>query len=145
MTPNLVYLILALIFIIPLGTFIGMQAFGASLWGQYYAKSFASLVINQAEPGDEFILDIHKATGIANLNGETDLNKTITLDNDASEVCAKLSPGKKTCYKYFNNVEVTEKSIRYGDPINLLRFKIIEKTVLEDPDQDYAKQNEILA
>ncbi|MBU0760878.1 MAG: hypothetical protein KJ600_02245 [Nanoarchaeota archaeon] len=128
---NLAYLILLVIVLLPFAVFAGNQMNGASIWSKYYAKEI-SRVINLAEPGDIISLDVHKATKIAKSNGITRLRKEVfTFDNANKEVCVKLSPGRETCYSYFNDVDVINEDIELGvskNAGNILVFEIKEST-----------------
>ena len=122
---NVVYLILLAIFVIGNGLFVWSQMNGASTLADYYSKE-TSKVINLAEVGDKIEIDIHRATKVALRNGIRNLNETATFDNEKNEICYKLSPGKKTCYNFFNDVEVINKKIKLGSPVNILQFEIAE-------------------
>lgn len=122
---NLVYMILLLIFLVGMVVFVSSQMNGARVWSDYYAKETVK-IINLAKPGDDITLDIHKATEIAIKNGVPTFSEIITFDNPNNEVCYKLSKGRKTCYYFFNEVDVLNPEIKIGVPINLLEFEVAE-------------------
>lgn len=124
---NVIYIILAVACVATLSIFIWDQMSGASTWADYYAKEI-SRVVNNAEPGQKITLDVHKATEIARGNEITNFEECFEFDSTENEVCVRLAQGRKTCYTYFNNVEVTNKNIILGRPVNLLEFEIGEKT-----------------
>lgn len=98
---------------------------GASTWEEFYSKELTK-VINLAESGDAVILDIHKATEIA-LDNEVPFNEIFAFDNLEKEICVKLSKGRKTCYSYFNNVDVVNYEVKIAQPEkNVLVFEIRE-------------------
>ncbi|MBI2451660.1 hypothetical protein HYV50_01115 [Candidatus Pacearchaeota archaeon] len=122
---NAIYLILLVLFLSTMLFFIWDQMNGASLWAEYYSKEI-SKVINLAKAGDVITLDVQKATAIAKSNDIKSFSEIFVFDNINNELCVKLSIGRKTCYSYFNNVDIIEPEINYGPP-NTLTFKIIEK------------------
>lgn len=127
MKANLIYILIAVAFIATLSIFVWDQMGGASVWADYYSKEI-SRIINSAEPGQTITLDIHKATEIAHSNQITRLKEVIQFDNPASQVCVKLSQNRKSCYYYFNNVDIVEPEMIIGRPINLIKFHVREKT-----------------
>jgi len=125
MRINLVYLILLIIFVVGMFLFVGQQRDGAGIWEDYYAKEIVK-VINLAEPGDEISIDVTQGTKIA-LEGEVGRSKIFVVKNEDNEVCVQLNQGKKTCYNYFNDVDVEyklefAKGTQAG--FNLLRLKV---------------------
>ena len=128
---NLVYLILLLLFLLADGYFVWSQFSGASTWADYHAKE-TSRIINLASPGDNVTLDIHKATVVAQKNGLKDFQKEIfQIDNPNNELCFKLSLGRKTCYHFFNDVDIINDHIELAYTINresknVLRFNVVE-------------------
>lgn len=123
---NVVYLILAIAFLVLLSAFIWDQSFGSALWSDYYAKEITR-VINTASPGQEVTIDVHQATTIAYRKGVTNFETLFEFHNDKNEVCVKLSPLRKTCYSYFSQLDVTEYKIIPGRPVKLLYFKLKDK------------------
>jgi len=93
---------------------------GASIWSEFYAKEITK-VVNLAQPGDTITIDASKAVDIALGNEIQSLSEVFTFDNANSEVCVKLSRKRKTCYAYFNNVDVIE------SPTDILTIEIVEK------------------
>jgi hypothetical protein len=131
---NFVYLILLVIFISILGFYIWSQMNGASIYSDYYSKEITK-IINTAKPGDTINLDVHKATEIAQKN-DIPLSRSkelFTFNNPENEVCVKLSKGRKTCYHYFNDVDIINPEVKLGVPTNKLVFEIIE--VQKDEEQ----------
>lgn len=124
---NLVFLLLAVIFLVGMYLFVSSQKNGAAIWEEFYAKEI-SKVMNLAQPGDEIILDVHKGTEIANRN-KIDLRKeTFNFNNEKKEVCVKFNRGKKICYSYFNDVNVSSWRVELAVPdFNALVIKIAEE------------------
>ncbi len=123
---NALYVILVIIFVAGMFFFIQGQQNGASIWEKYYAKEI-SRVINLAQPGDSITLDIQKATEIAQENELQTFSEIFQFDNINNEICVKLSLGRKSCYYYFNNVDIVNTQIELAVPENILKFKVIEK------------------
>lgn len=124
---TIIFLILLIIFFSTLFIFTLNQMNNASLWSEYYAKETTKL-INFASPGDEITLDVHKATEIAKSNKVKTFSEIFSINNPNNEVCVKLSPGRKTCYNYFNNVDIINTKLNLGtSEKNTLTFQITEK------------------
>ncbi|MBM3233058.1 hypothetical protein FJZ18_02740 [Candidatus Pacearchaeota archaeon] len=118
---------IAFIFILLLFTFgmwyyIYQQKSGASVWEDYYAKQL-TIVMNSARPGDIIVLDVHKATEIAQKASVS--FESIFLISD-QETCVRLSQGRKTCYSFFNRVDA-EIELRTGVPGNVIEIKVLEE------------------
>jgi len=128
---NLIYLVLLLLFLLADGYFVWSQFSGSSTWADYHAKE-TSRIINLASPGDNVTLDIHKATVVAQKNGLRDFQKEIfQVDNPNNGLCFKLSLGRKTCYHFFNDVDIINEHIELAYTINresknVLRFNVVE-------------------
>ena len=102
---NVIYLILLIMFFVGMLAFVNSKMNGAAVWEDYYAKEIVK-IIDSSKPGDEIILDVHKATEVAKANKIADFEQIFHFYNNASEVCVKLSAGRSSCYSYFNNVNV---------------------------------------
>lgn len=126
---NIVYLVLVVLFFSGMLFFVLQQKNGAVSWEGFYAQEIAR-VVNLAEPGDEILLDVHKGTVIALDNNVRSFSEMFNFDNEKNEICVKLS-ARKTCYNYFNNVDV-EREVKLGVPENVLVLKIKEKSGGQD-------------
>ncbi|MDO8459809.1 MAG: hypothetical protein Q7S74_01745 [Nanoarchaeota archaeon] len=126
-----IYIILVVIFFIGAFLFISSQMNGAAVWEDYYSKEI-STIINAAQPGDTVKLDVYKATEIAKKNNIPSFSEIFTFDNAKNKVCVKLSLGRKTCYSFFNDVDIKDPEIKLGQfkedgsPINILNFALTE-------------------
>ena len=118
---TVVYLIFAAAFVFLLGAFVFQQMNGAGVWEDFYAKEIVK-VINLAQQGDEINLDIHKGSVIGKKN-EVNFNEMFKIDNEKNEVCVRLSAGRKSCYSFFNDVDVAWE-VKLGVPENVLVLKI---------------------
>lgn len=123
---NLIYILIVVAFIATMSLFVWDQMNGASVWAEYFSKE-TTRIINTAVPGETVTLDIHKATEVARKNQVNRFEEIFEFDNANSRVCVKLSPGRKSCYYYFNNVDIIEPELILGRPINMLKFTIKEK------------------
>lgn len=123
---TIIYIILLILATAPLAYFVWDQYNGASIWADFYAKEI-SRVINLAEPGDEISIDVQTATEVAVKNKIPRLDDIVIFDNAKNEVCVKLSPGRKSCYYYFNEVDVSNWEIKRGlarGEVNTLTFQV---------------------
>jgi hypothetical protein len=126
---NAIYIILLVIFAIGMIAFIYSKANSAGSYEDYYAKEIAR-AIDMAKPGDYFTIDVQALTEIAKDNKVAlGVKELFSFDNENDEVCVKLSRTGKSCFYFFNNVDVTELWIDYAAPVdggtkNLLHFKV---------------------
>ena len=122
---HVIYTILVVLFTVGMFLVIAQQMNGAAVWEEFYAKEI-SRIINLAQPEDEITLHIQKATEIAKDNEVRSFSEIFQFNNLENEICVKLSQGRKTCYSYFNEVDVVEVELKLGVPENYLIFKISE-------------------
>ena len=61
---TIIYITLAVIFLLGMMAYIELQKNGASNWEDFYAKEIANIV-NLVQPNDQIILDVQPATQIA--------------------------------------------------------------------------------
>ncbi len=122
---NVVFLILLVVFFSGMLYFILQQQEGASVWEEYYAKEIVK-IIDFSERGDKACMDVHKATEIAKKNNIASFSEIFRFDNSANEICVKLSRGRKTCFNYFNELDVVNLDLRLGVPGNVLCFDIVD-------------------
>jgi hypothetical protein len=127
---TLVYLIFAALAVVGLYLIILSKFNDADHWSNYYAKE-PTKIINLAEPGDKITLDVHKATEVAKANGQTSKSEIFRFNNAENEICVKLSPGKATCYTYFNDVDIINPQLLLAQgsqgKTNILTFEIADK------------------
>ena len=122
-SSTVIYLLIAMVFFAGMMLFLWNQMNGASVWERYYSEEITKL-INIAKPGDQITIDIQKATQIAKKNNVQTF--IFSFDNSQNKVCVKLSPGKKTCYSYFNDVIILSPDIKLIPENNILTFTISE-------------------
>jgi hypothetical protein len=124
---QVVYLILGALFVIAVGSFIYMQTNSAGVWGEFYLKRVI-VTLNSAHPGDEVVIEVHKATEIAKKNGITNFDSIFNFNNAEKLVCVQLSTSGKFCMNYFNEIYVEEPKIDLGissEGKNLLKFRVV--------------------
>jgi len=130
---NVIYLVLLIIFFVGMLAFANSKANGASVWEDYYAKEI-SKVIDSSSSGDNFVIDVHKATEIAKKNKLDSFEEIFSFDNFKNEVCVKLSRGRASCYNYLNEVNVAVSGDKWiylaepvdGESVNRLHFSILD-------------------
>ena len=110
---SVVYLLLLVIFFAGMLTILSQQKNGAAIWEDYYAKEIAK-VIDFSIVGDSVCFDVHKATEIAKKNSVKSFSEIFTIDNVENDACVKLSAGRKTCFNYFNDVDVVNINLKFG-------------------------------
>jgi len=123
---NLVFLIVATLFIVGMFLFVSNYKNGAALQEDFYAKEIAYL-INAAEPGTEVKLDVTDAMRLAEKNDVADLTQIIQIDNENQEVIVSLTPGAGKAFPYFNNVVIYNQRIEYLSEdleTNYLEFEV---------------------
>lgn len=132
-----IYTILLAMFLFLMYTFIGAQNDGAAIWEEYYASEIVKM-INLAGSGEgvesEIQLDVYKATEIAQKKG-VGFSDIFSFNNEQNDFCVKLSKGRKTCYKYFNDVDIVDMDIKTGVPGNVLRFRLVEPQKREEKNE----------
>jgi len=117
---TVIFLAVLFIFTLLMAYYVQQQRDGVIVWEDFYAKETAN-VINSLNAGDEFVLDVQKATEVAKKN-KVDFDKIFSFDSDKNEICVKLSAGRKSCYSYFNKIAFNSE-MKYGMPGNLLVIK----------------------
>jgi nitrous oxide reductase accessory protein NosL len=127
---NIIPLILLVLYIVIFGYFIYSQMNGAAVWEEYYAKELVK-VVNLAEPGDEFWIDVHDATKVAKSNRVGSFSETFQFKKEKKEVCVKLnSAGKQSGYNFMNDVDVVDYKLNLGSgpgARNQIYFKIARR------------------
>ena len=117
------YLLFIAVFLSIMYYYVASYKNGAAVWEDFYAKEI-SKVLNSAKPGDQISLDVDMAGNIARKNKIFDSKINFNFDNVKKEVCVKLNSGRKSCYSYFNDVEVIGWTVDPGMPVDILRINI---------------------
>lgn len=102
---NFAYLIIFLLFFVSLFFFVNSNKDNAAYWEDYYAKEIA-LVIDRANPGENYEIDVTKAINIASRNKNAD--RIFDFDNVKKEVIVNLGEGYGTRYRFLNDVTVSD-------------------------------------
>tara|TARA_Y100000310_G_scaffold337105_1_gene423301 strand:- start:2506 stop:2925 length:420 start_codon:yes stop_codon:yes gene_type:complete len=123
---QVIYLIIVVLFFLGMFFFVQSQLNGASIWEDFYAKDIVK-VINGVDSGTEIERDVHKATEIAQSNDLLTYSEIFTYDNKENDFCVKLGKGRKTCYKWFNDVNIVELDLKLASPDkNILVLRVEE-------------------
>ena len=131
LSGNILYVILVIIFTIGVFMIIMQNQNNAHQWEELYAKELA-LLLNRAESGDLYTIDIQKASEIAVKNGIGDPRYIIKFDGQSREVIVSLKPGMGTTFHYFSNVVVSDVKVDALDTSgNKLSFKVVTPEILE--------------
>ncbi len=125
LSGNILYVILVVIFTIGVFMIIMQNKNNAGQWEEFYAKELA-LLLDRAKPGDQYTIDIQKASELAVKNGVSDPRYIIKFDGQARKVVVSLKPDGGTAFYYFSNVVVTDVKIDgLGTSGNKLSFKVV--------------------
>lgn len=120
---TVVFMLLVFLFAAGMYYFVYSQKEGASVQSDFYAKELSQL-LNNAHENDQIILDAQSAVAAASKSKITDPKEMFNFDNLNKQVCVKLSPGRKSCYGYFNNVEILNWNIYPGASGAVLIVKV---------------------
>jgi hypothetical protein len=124
-----VFIILVLVFAGFMFWYVRSQQDGAAVWEDFYVKEVSNMV-NRAEAGQTYRVDVHRVSVIAKDNG-VDFDKIFEFDNKEKKICVQLSKGRRTCHNWISDLLVSESRIDFavgfkGDSKNVLEFKVIE-------------------
>ena len=101
---NLIHIIIFAMFFSIMFWGISSYSNGSALLEDIYAKEIVR-VINTAEPGMSFKIDISKIAVVANKNGKN-FADIVYIDNVQNEVRVSSRLNTGTAYKFFNDVDV---------------------------------------
>ncbi len=125
-----IYIILVVIFFAGMLFFVYQYNGAGALWEDYYTKEIVKMV-NFANVGDKIQIDVHRATEVAKANNVRSFSEIFKVDNKNNEVCVKLNRGRKTCYSYFNDVDIVNLELKLlggrnedNKEVNVLSFEI---------------------
>jgi|ETNmetMinimDraft_2_1059921.scaffolds.fasta_scaffold62618_2 hypothetical protein len=100
---NVVFTIIAVVFIASLFIFISRAGSQATLYEQTYAKEIA-LIIDRAEVGMEIELEMFDAFRLARKNNFE--GRIVNIDNSMNQVNIRLYDAKGYDFYYFNDIDV---------------------------------------
>ncbi len=101
---NIIFIFLFLVAFIPLFYFVTGYQDGATFWEDFYAKQI-TYMINNAEPGMEFEIDLSKLSKIALENGK-DYRSIVSIDNINNIVFVSVREGAGTSFRFFKDLDV---------------------------------------
>lgn len=101
---NIIHIIIFTMFFAIIFWGVSSYSDGSALLEDIYAKEIAR-VINTAEPGMSFKIDISKIASVAYGNGKK-FEDIVTIDNVQNEVRVSSRLNTGTSYKFFNDVDV---------------------------------------
>ncbi len=131
LSGNILYVILVLIFAIGVFMIIMENKNNASQWEEFYAKELA-LLLDKAKPGEQYTIDIQKASELAVKNGIGDPRYIIKFDAQAKKVVVSLKLTGSTTFSYFSNVVVADVKVDGpGTARNKLSFRVVAPEVVE--------------
>lgn len=121
---NIVFLVfLGFVLLLTLG-FIFQQKEGAAVREQFYVSGIVN-AINLAGNGTEVKFDMYSAKKVAVNHRLANLEEMVTIDNDKKEVCVKLTPSRKTCRKYTNDIYIDHWRINVLPGSHDLSFRVL--------------------
>ena len=125
LTATSIFVILVVLFAIGALTAVWKYSHDAAFFESFYAKEIAR-VINNAEDGDEIVLDVHRATEIAQKNGveKGALRYVATFDSARGEVVVSLRKSGATRFSYFNDVTIADVAIEEERGRNVLKLRV---------------------
>ncbi len=101
---SIVYLLFFILFFLFMFHFIFGYQYGAFFWEDFYAKELA-LLIDRAEPGMEFALDVSELSRVAIKKGKS-LRDLILIDNVNNRITVSVRQGAGTSFRFFNDVDI---------------------------------------
>ena len=118
------YIVFVILFFAIMFYFVSAQKNGAASWEDFYAKELVR-IIDSSDAGETFDINVNKATRIAGKQGIL-ASEIFDFDNERNEVSVRLSPGRKTVFSYFNEVDVVAWRVRLAEDgkNNILHFEI---------------------
>lgn len=101
---NIIHIIIFALFFAIMFWGISSYSNGSALLEDIYAKEIAR-VINAAEPGMSFKMDISKIAAVAYNNGKK-FEDIVNVDNVNNEIVVSSRLTTGTAYKFFNDVDI---------------------------------------
>jgi hypothetical protein len=122
--PVVIFLVLNLAFFVTMLLFVQRTSSHALVYEEAYSKKIG-LMLNRAEKGMQFELDITDLIKIALKNGVTaeNINEIINIDTDKGLVTVRAKPEGGFTFPYFSKINLKNKE---GNPNDLVTTKIIQ-------------------
>lgn len=113
--PIVIFLVINLAFFSIMMLFVQRVSSGAILYEEVYAKKIG-LILNRAEPGMEFKLNVTDLVNIAleNKIDPSNLNSIIQINTEKGIVSVKARPEGGFNYPYFSKVKLDSATTRLG-------------------------------
>lgn len=125
---TIIYLIITLFVFLGLLWFVNSYKHGSAYYEDFYSKEIAN-IINNAEPGMEFKIDITPLASIAIENGKP-VGDIVYIDNVNNLVVVSSRLNTGTVFNFFNDVDAVDFYVESpsGSPeATRFIFKILEK------------------
>ena len=106
---NIIYLLLFILFFMVMFWFVNSYSNGSAFYEDFYSKEIVSIV-NKAEPGMEFKIDVSRVAGIAFKNGKP-LKDIVSVDNVNNRITVSSRLNAGTSFNFFNDVDIVEWSV----------------------------------
>ncbi len=122
--PVVIFIILNIIFFSVMFLFVQRVSSSALIYEEIYAKKIG-LLLNRAEPGMQFQIDVTDLIEIA-LKNEVDpkeINKLIKIDSEKGIVIVKAKPEGGFNYPYFSIIEIDDTSDEATTRLNQIMDK----------------------
>lgn len=101
--PNIIFILLNLMFIALLIFFAARASSGALVYEQAHAKQIA-LILDQAKPNTFMSIDFQEAIDTAKKNSKT--KNLVVLDKEKNKVTVSLSKNGGYSFKYFSDYNI---------------------------------------
>lgn len=125
---SIIYLVICALVFIGMLWFVNSYSNAAGFWEDFYAKEIAG-IINNAERGMEYKIDITNVAVIALKNGKP-VKDIISIDNVNNQVIVSTRASTGTGFSFFNDVDIVEWKVEApsGSPeTTQFIFKVKEK------------------
>ena len=123
MFNNIIYIVLVLLVFSLNYASLSIHKNGAAVWQEYYSNEIVK-AIELSKPGDQIILDVQSGVLIAGKSSYQDFKNMFSFNDNSREICSQFSHVGKTCYYYFNNVEIDNMNVNVNSDNSLLIINI---------------------
>jgi len=123
-----IYVVLFLLFFLGMFYFVNSHSNGSAFYEDFYAKEIAG-VINNAEPGMEFKIDVTPVAAIAFKKGKP-VEDIVLIDNVNNRVVVSSRLNTGTSFSFFKDVDVVDfyvESVSGNSETTRFIFKVKER------------------
>ncbi len=106
MMDTIIHIVIFILFFLVMFFFVTSYSNGATFWEDFYSKEIVR-VVNGAEPGMEFKIDVTSLAVIAVKNGKP-IKDIISVDNVNNKVVVSSRLNSGTSFGFFKDVDVVE-------------------------------------